>query len=115
MYKSDRNIAYATTVSFGDLCKISAWSDHCSSCESKTYVQRNWIVSSYTFGVTIPRAPCWYMPHIVVVGHTFRELTHLSLDKTAAILQTTFSNAFLWMKPLHKPILSQFTDAYMRP
>ena len=56
MYKSDHNIAYATTVSFGDLCKISAWSDHCSSCESNTYVQRNWVVSSYTFGETGPQS-----------------------------------------------------------
>ena len=76
-------------------------------------------------------------------------LTHLSLDKKAAISQTIFSDAFSWMKicilikillqfvpkgpidnkpalvqvmawrrtgdkPLSEPMLTKFTDAYMR-
>ena len=75
-------------------------------------------------------------------------LTNLSLDKMAAISQTTISNAFLWMesivihnslkfvpygpidnrsalvqvmawhrtgdKPLPEPMLTQFTDEYIR-
>ena len=62
-------------------------------------------------------------------------LTHLPLDKMAAISQTTFSSAFSWMKkfefwltcywslflrvqltiiqPLSEPMLTRITDAYM--
>ena len=38
----------------------------------------------------------WLYHHLASLGHS--ELTHWGRDKMAAIFQTTFSNAFYWMK-----------------
>ena len=94
----------------------------------------------------IPGLHSIYTPHCAMwLFHSNSDLTHLFLDKMAAIFQTVFSDVFSWMKglvslwkihwglfdsitafvyimtwgrigdkPLSEPMLTRFTDAYMR-
>ena len=41
---------------------------------------------------------CPHMPYILAYDGAIVDLTHWGQDKMAAIFQTTFSNAFSWMK-----------------
>ena len=57
-------------------------------------------VLGYNFEITVtsPRGHWVDMLHLILEQHPGPNLTHWGRDKMAAIFQTTFSNAFSWMK-----------------